>query len=338
MNFQKLRTVEKSDFYLDVAFSRAKKETDAFRSQFKLGNYQGAKVKKAREVELKRMKVVKDVLEEQFAKILESYPNIDNLDEFYIGLIKCTLDYSELKKSLGAVSWARRRVLDLNEIYSEKVKRSTNPEAISKMRREYYGRVSSFVKQINKSLIAIENGRKVMANYPMIKPKMFTVAIAGFPNVGKSTILSKITTAKPEVNSYAFTTKSLMLGYMREEGEGKKRGIQIIDTPGTLNRFNKMNDIEKQAHLAVKHLTNLIVFVFDPTDTYDVDDQEKLLERMKEYDLPIIIYLSKTDIADKEKIDAFKRKHKEIITDSAKLKKELKDAAKGSNVQEEGDN
>src|SRR3989338_4661337 len=99
-------------------------------------------------------------------------------------------------------------------------------------------------------LEAVKNSlTKIMGNFPSIKENIFTVAIAGFPNVGKSTLLNKLTGAHAEIANYAFTTRSLNLGYMFEDG---KRIVQVIDTPGTLNRHEKMNYIEIQAELAMQ--------------------------------------------------------------------------------------
>ena len=141
-----------------------------------------------------------------------------------------------------------------------------------------------------------------LSSSPAVIKQMPTVCIAGFPNVGKSTLLGKITTSKPEIKNYAFTTKTLNMGYM---SAGKEDNVQVIDTPGTLAREDKMNNIEKQAYLAIKYQADLIVYVFDPTDTYPIEDQEALFELMKKYRKPIVVYLSKTDIATKQQIKRF---------------------------------
>ena len=123
------------------------------------------------------------------------------------------------------------------------------------------------------------------------------IGLAGRPNVGKSTLLSKLTQAKPAIANYEFTTRRLNLGYAKI-GHYK---IQFIDTPGTLARFEKMNEIEKQAHLALKYLADLIVLVIDPTGK--LQEQRRLLDQLKSLDKEMISYLSKTDIAKREAIE-----------------------------------
>ena len=78
--------------------------------------------------------------------------------------------------------------------------------------------------------------------------------------------------------------------------------IQVIDTPGTLARFEKMNSIEKLAFLAIKYKAEVIVFVVDPSNENDFEIQLKLLEILNTYGRPIIYYISKTDITSEDKV------------------------------------
>ena len=140
-----------------------------------------------------------------------------------------------------------------------------------------------------------------MKDFPTIKTSLNTVALTGFPNVGKSTLLKKLTGAQPKVAAYAFTTKNLNLGY---SVIGDQR-IQFVDTPGTLNRYNKMNPVEKKAYLVMKYIADIIVFIFDLTETYPIDEQTKLFREIQAFDKPIIVYLSKTDILDGDVVGEF---------------------------------
>jgi GTP1/Obg family GTP-binding protein len=90
-----------------------------------------------------------------------------------------------------------------------------------------------------------------------------------------------------------------------------KKKIQVLDTPGTLDRFEKMNHIEKKAELAMKHCANKIVFVFDLTEPYPLKKQMDLYRKIKKYNVPVLVYLSKKDIL-KDKIKEFKLKHVDV--------------------------
>ena len=118
------------------------------------------------------------------------------------------------------------------------------PQATSIVRKEFIGRVSSVLKQIYPNMAFLGVARNKLKNMPTVKD-LPSVVIAGYPNVGKSTLLRTLTTAEPEVNSYPFTTKGLNIGYTEE-------GVQIIDTPGVLDRpIYERNDIELHAVVAI---------------------------------------------------------------------------------------
>lgn len=292
MNFQDLKKIEKADFYIDLAMRKSRESAEQIRNSGVIGKNRFEKSKK---IELARMNSAKDSLYASMDRIVKSFPSIDNLPEFYKELIKVTLDYAKLKKSLGAVNWSKTALVEFHQSYMRKMKNNEQIESINSLRREFFGRATSLIKQIKKELVYLEDARKTMKGYPAIK-EMPCIAIAGFPNAGKSTLLSKMTSASPEISNYAFTTKKLNLGTT----EIKSGTIQLIDTPGTLNRFEKMNFIERQAYLALKYLAKVIIYVFDPTEQYPLKDQEKLFREIKKYDKPIIVYVSKQDIADED--------------------------------------
>jgi nucleolar GTP-binding protein len=309
MNFQKLTIVENADFFIDVAFGKAKEKADSLRNKVK-----GTRLERSGKIEFAKIETISQILIDYLNKITQSYPSIDSLPEFYIQLIKNFFEYKELKEALGGINWAVIRIKEFDRKYKKAIKGCKELNKINSYRREFYGRVSSLLKQINKQLLLLENARKTMRAFPTVK-EMFTVCIAGFPNVGKSTILSKLTNAKPEINNYAFTTKGLNVGYSNQ--------IQYIDTPGTLNRFDKMNAVEKQANLAIKYCADVIIYVFDPTCAYSLEDQKKLLLNLKKFDKDILIYLSKTDVAEKADIEKF-NKFKPII-DIKELKAKVRE-------------
>ena len=137
-------------------------------------------------------------------------------------------------------------------------------------------------------------------------------------------MLSQLSKSKPEINEYAFTTKRINVGYYVGKVKGKEVKVQLLDTPGTLNRYDKMNYIEKQAFLAIKYCADVLVYVFDLTEPYSIEKQLKLYKALKKYRKPVIVYLSKVDILDRGKVDEFAKEHKNFkIYDFGSLKKEL---------------
>lgn len=310
MGFENIPPVEPPQFFLDVAFKRATTKADMARSK----KYSSG-LMKARQVERIRIETVKDNLVNKLVGILKTFPSTDTLTPFYVQLLKCTLDFPEFKRSLGALNWAQKKVSFFWKEYRRKIDRCEDPSKISDYRRQFYGRISSVMKQIKSNLKYLDECRRIMRTYPTIK-SLPTVAIVGFPNVGKTTLLYKLTGSKADIAAYAFTTKGINVGYI---GKGKSR-TQFLDTPGTLNRFDRMNNIEKQAHLAMKLVADQLVYVFDPTEAYPLELQEKLYKKVTKMGKPVTVFISKTDLAEQDEVDPLVERYKGITSI-----KELKD-------------
>jgi len=300
MNFQNLGKIEPPSVYLDQAFRAA-------RTKEKKDN-----------IHMEKVQAATQVLTKCLGRITEKFPKLDELPEFYLELVRASLDYVQLKKSLGAVKWAEKRIGSLGNHYSARIAKNR-----SETSREFYGRVSSVLKQIKEELAYLDHARVVMKRFPAVKTGRFTVAITGYPNVGKSSLLNALTTAKAEVKSYAFTTKDLNIGYMDK--------VQLIDTPGTFDR-DKMNNIEVQAYLVVKLVADLIVHVIDPTEScgYSLSKQNNLLARIKKIGKPVMVVYSKCDIQKHEGL-CLSSKTGEGVSSLKKLIKHHESKGKGKN-------
>ncbi|MBD3309629.1 GTP-binding protein [Candidatus Woesearchaeota archaeon] len=310
MNFQELKKIDTPDLYLDVAFRKAKVKSDLRRQKLSFTS----RLDKSKKIEMYRIEVMKDSVINSLQKILDSFPRLKELPDFYRELVRLTLDHDRLRKSLGAVRWAADSISRFFKSYNRKLRDCSMVEDINRLRREFYGRVSSVLKQIRKELEVIEEARKVMRQYPHIKTSMPTAAIAGFPNVGKTTLLAKMTGSTPDIQPYAFTTRGINIGYMKKGADSKEK-VQVLDTPGTLNRLEKMNNIEKQAYLAMKLCADIIIYVFDLTETsYPLDKQLILYEKLKSLEKPMVCYVSKTDMVGRKDVSSFSEKYSCIIS------------------------
>ena len=270
MNFQYIAPVEKSKDILEIAFRKA-------RLKGKQKNLKGNWLEVIRKKEALKQDIVKDVTVTRLAKTLDEFPETLKLPEFYVKLMELTLDFSEYKKSCGAISWALNRIRNLHSMHVKRIFKEKEGNKVKLITKQFYGRLSSILKQIDPQLKFLESARKIMRTYPDVK-EMYTVCIYGFPNVGKSTLLNKLTGTKAETAAYAFTTKTINSGHIKI----KNKEIQFLDVPGTLARKQKMNNIELQAELVLKEVADLIIYCFDISGFcgYSVEFQEKLLEKI----------------------------------------------------------
>jgi len=216
-------------------------------------------------------------------KYVKEFPSINNLHMFYQELIDIKIDGNKLRKSLGAVDWARKTCQMIHSKQVKSLRKSKNVDFLKKKQQEIYGRMSSVVKQIDGELKIIVEAQKIMKDFPEVQD-IPTVVIAGYPNVGKSSLLRCLSAAKPKVAQYPFTTKEIHVGHMERTEKYVTTRFQIIDTPGLLDRpLAKRNTIEQQAIAALTHLADVIVFILDVSEIcgYPLKDQKNLLTQMK---------------------------------------------------------
>ena len=137
------------------------------------------------------------------------------------------------------------------------------------------------------------------------------VGLVGFPNVGKSTFLSRVTNARPKIANYHFTTLNPNLGVVDLDG-GK--GFVIADIPGLIEGASEGVGL---GHEFLRHIerTKVIIHVVDAASTEGrdpVDDIYKINEELKAYNprmatLPQVIAANKTDVIDSEDEDPVER-------------------------------
>ena len=293
-------TIPTPDEILDKGFSRGKKAADLLRTQ------KIPKHLKGKKIEERRVVTACQVMKEKLKSILDSVPEIEELPPFYQDYIDITVGVDSMKQALGALNWAYGILAQLEREYSKKFKRNPSEKA-SSIQREAYGRIASVVNKIEKDLDFLDFAKSNLRNMPTIDFEATTIVIAGFPNVGKSTLLRQISGANPQVANYPFTTKGIQIGHT----ERHWKSMQIIDTPGLLDRpVLEMNDIELNAIVALEHLADAILFIFDGSETcgFHLESQYNLLKQIEKIfsEIPIIYLFNKMDIEqDEEYINQF---------------------------------
>lgn len=280
----------------EAAVRRARKINGATLPRRKLGY-----IKK---IEIKRIETANSYIVSRLKKIAFTTPFVKELHPFYRELLSIIVDLNFLKKSLSRIYGA---AFILNKVAKEHIlaiRRAEDRASIVKQRRAYFGRLKSILEDLNKDFKIVRAAQIKILKLPDINPEIYSVVVAGPPNVGKSSLVRALTRAKPEVREYPFTTKSITVGHLTIGSTV----VQVLDTPGLLDRpLSERNRIELQAILALKYLADLIIFMFDPTETcgftldYQIGVLHEILSSFK--DVPFAYVANKIDIASHEHVE-----------------------------------
>ncbi len=137
------------------------------------------------------------------------------------------------------------------------------------------------------------------------------VGLAGFPNVGKSTLVSVASEAKPEIANYHFTTLSPVLGVVRM-GEG--RSFVMADIPGLIEGAWQGAGL---GHRFLRHVERcrMLVHIVDVSGSEGRDPKEDfriINEELRKFnpllaERPMIVAGNKCDLCSDENVEAFRR-------------------------------
>jgi nucleolar GTP-binding protein len=321
--FESFEKVIDADELMDIAYRKGTHKSPSIPST-------ATSIMKAKRKEVSRVQNVTDYLLQRIKKIVQSVPNIDELHPFYKELSQLLVNNDLFKQNLGKLNGLIPVLEKLQSEAIRNINEQDSPNKCAKMRMQFFGRTSSILRKQNSTLNFLEEARISLKIIPTIDTALPSIVVAGYPNVGKSSLVTFLSTAKPEIADYPFTTKQIYIGVHHELNQNYKQ-FQIIDTPGILDRpMAERNEIEKQAILALRIVANIILYMIDPTGTcgYSVDNQIELFQEIKtefidKVKIPYIIVLNKMDFAsDKEMkyvIDKLKLKKKEYVKTDAKL-------------------
>jgi len=165
---------------------------------------------------------------------------------------------------------------------------------------------ASFVSSTNRAPRKFEEGREGEEVELILELKLIAdVGLVGFPNVGKSTLISKISAAKPVIADYPFTTLEPNLGVVDID---EFNSFVVADIPGLIEGAHKGHGLGTQF---LKHIerTRLIVHIIDVSaysQRHPVDDFFTVRNELKEFDesllkRPRIITANKIDLLGENK-------------------------------------
>jgi len=143
------------------------------------------------------------------------------------------------------------------------------------------------------------------------------VGLVGFPNVGKSTLISRISAARPKIADYPFTTLEPNLGVVAigDDSDPKSYSFVVADIPGLIERAHEGTGLGIQF---LRHIerTRLLVHLIDVSDASGrpdpAHDFDVIMNELASFgagleDKPMLLVANKLDSAIKDKLAALKK-------------------------------
>ncbi|XP_024192190.1 nucleolar GTP-binding protein 1 isoform X2 [Rosa chinensis] len=214
----------------------------------------------------------------------ENFPNKKYLHPYERSLIELTLGDGNYEQVLGKVDALRKKVVSVGKEQASLCAKSTSKkeaearlcEGLKKV-EETYIRQGKYVDDL---LHIAKLYMQTLRAMPVVDLETPTLCLVGAPNVGKSSLVRILSTGKPEVCNYPFTTRGILMGHIILNHET----FQMTDTPGLLKRCDEdRNNLEKLTLAVLSHLPTAVLYVHDlsgecgtsPTDQFVIYNEIK---------------------------------------------------------------
>jgi len=301
-NFKKIQVVPGAKDLIDIVLSRTNRKTPTI-------IHKGYAISRIRQFYMRKVKYTSQTFHDKLSKVLEDFPILDEIHPFYEDLMNVLYNRDHYKLALGQLNHCRHYIDGLSKDYSRLLKYGDSLYRCKQLKRAALGRMCTMMKKQAPNLAYLEQVRQHLSRLPSIDPNTRTLLLCGYPNVGKSSFINKITRADVDVQPYAFTTKSLFVGHT----DFQYTRWQVIDTPGILDHpLEDRNTIEMQSITALAHLRAAVLFVIDLSEQcgYSLDQQLSLLKSIKPLfsNKPLLLVANKMDVMTVEQMVPENRK------------------------------
>jgi nucleolar GTP-binding protein len=306
---QKITPIPSSTEMIDISLTRTQRKTPTV-------IHPGYKITRIRHFYMRKVKFTQQSIDEKLGAILQDFPRLDDIHPFYADLMNILYDRDHYKLALGQVNTAKNLIGGISKDYLRLMKYGDSLYRCKQLKRAALGRMCTVLKKLRAALGYLEEVRKHISRLPSLDPNTRTLLLTGYPNVGKSSFMNKVTRADVEVQPYAFTTKALFVGHM----DHRFLRWQVVDTPGILDRpLEERNTIEMQAITALAHLQCCVLYFLDISEQcgFPIDQQLKLFESIQPLfaNKQVMMIANKTDVLPYESLAAH---HRTAIEESAR--------------------
>lgn len=269
---------------LDQAFARASKVVATGKTRLERArSLTGRKVGRASGTLLRQLALAKAPFRDTEGQF----------NEFTRNILEARLGPGRIERSLHRLHVAEERLIRFRAEETRRIARASDLIEVKNSMRRFYGRASSVLEEIDADLALLGQAKSMIRSSPHLDPSDPTVVVVGYPNVGKSSLVGRLSSASPKVAPYPFTTLQVSLGHA---AIGPTMKAQFVDTPGLVETGKapaaprpparggpEQHVVEREARAAVESTSGVVIFLLDPTGScgWSPEEQRALLQTLR---------------------------------------------------------
>ncbi|KAA8515791.1 hypothetical protein F0562_018598 [Nyssa sinensis] len=170
------------------------------------------------------------------------------------------LAYGNYEEVLGNVDALRKKVVSVGKEHASLCAKSLSKREAEERLSEGIKKLEEIFHHEGKAVDDLLNIAKTLRAMPVVDLETPTLCLVGAPNVGKSSLVRILSSGKPEVCNYPFTTRGILMGHIALSYQN----FQVTDTPGLLRRCDEdRNNLEKLTLAVLSHLPTAVLYVHD---------------------------------------------------------------------------
>jgi len=184
-NFKKIAAVPSAGDFIDIVLTRTQRKTPTV-------IHPGYKISRIRSFYMRKVKFTQQTINERLGLMLQDFPRLNDIHPFYADLMNILYDRDHYKLALGQVNTAKGLIDSLSRDYIRLLKYGDSLYRCKQLKRAALGRMMTILKRQKAAFAYLEEVRKHLSRLPALDPHTRSLLVTGFPNVGKSSFMNKV--------------------------------------------------------------------------------------------------------------------------------------------------
>lgn len=212
---------------------------------------------------------------------VDNFPKKKYLHPYERSLVELTLGDGNYEEVLMKVDTLMKKVISVGKEHASLCAKSLSKKEAEERLNQGKEKLEEIFHHEGKAIDELLDIAKTLRAMPVVDLKTPTLCLVGAPNVGKSSLVRILSTGKPEICNYPFTTRGILMGHIALNYQR----FQVTDTPGLLRRHDEnRNNLEKLTLAVLSHLPTAILYVHDLSGEcgMSASDQYSIYKEIKE--------------------------------------------------------